>query len=56
MDVIDAFLKIFGDIFALNNYSDTMSGVLLEVMSKFFQGILAFVQMIQNMYEVVGTL
>ena len=55
MDVIEAILKIFADIFALNNYSDTISGVMLQVMSGFFQGIMAFVQMLQKMYEIMGT-
>jgi len=55
MDVIEAILKIFGDIFALNNYSDSISGVMLGVMSGFFQGIMAFVQMLQKMYEIMGT-
>ncbi|MDR2686621.1 MAG: hypothetical protein LBB75_02625 [Oscillospiraceae bacterium] len=56
MDVIDAIMKIFADVFALNNISGDASNAMVSVMSGFFQGILAFVQMLQNMYEVMGTL
>ena len=56
MDVVDAIMQIFADIFALNNYSGMMSDLLIGVMSTFFKGIVAFVEMIKNMYEVLGAL
>jgi len=54
MDVVDAFMKIFADIFSLNNYSGAMSDILIGVMGTFFKGIVAFVEMIKNLYELMG--
>ena len=56
MDVIDAIMKIFTDVWALNNITGPAADIMATVTSTFFRGIAAFVQMIQNMYEVLGTL
>jgi len=54
VDVIEAIMKIFSDVFALNNIPGETSNLLTGGMSYFFQGILALVQVLQNMYEVLG--
>jgi len=56
MDVVDAIMQIFMDIFTLNGIPGTTSGMFIDVMSAFFKGIVAFVQMLQNMYEVLAAL
>jgi len=56
MDVVDAIMKIFADIFTLNNVSGDATNMIVGVMSAFFKGIVAVVEMIKNMYEVLGTL
>ena len=54
MDVVEAIMKIFADIFALNNYSDTMSNLLIGTMTSFFQGMIAIVQVFQNVFALIG--
>ena len=56
MDVIEAIMKIFADVWALNEITGPTADIMGTVMTTFFKGILAFVQMIQNMYGVLGTL
>ena len=56
MDVLEAIMKIFADIFALNNYSQAMSDMLIKMMTGFFGGMIALVEMIKRMYEVLGAL
>ena len=56
MDVIEAIMKIFSDIFALNDIPGETSNLLTGGMSYFFQGILALVQVLQNMFGILGAL
>ena len=56
MDVVDAIMKIVADIFSLNNISGDATSAIVGVMGSFFKGIVALVQMIINMYEVLSAL
>ena len=56
MDVVDAIMRIFSDIFVLNGIPLGTSDMITGMMSGFFKGIVAFVQLIQNMYEALGAL
>jgi len=56
MDVIDAIMKIFTDVWALNNIPGPTSEIMSTVMATFMRGMLALVQMIQNMYQALGNL
>jgi len=54
MDVVDAIMKIFMDIWALNNITGPIADIMGTVMTGFFKGIVALVEMIKKMYEVMG--
>ena len=56
MDVLEAIMKIFADIFALINIPGVTSDLLVGGMSTFVQGIMALVQMLQNLFDVLSTL
>ena len=56
MDVVTAILNIFTDISALNGIPLGTMGIFTDLMSSFFQGIFAVVEMFRGIIEIAGGL
>ena len=56
MDVLEAIMKIFADIFEMNNIPGPTADLILGLVSGFVQGIMALVETIQKVFDALGAL
>ena len=54
MDVLDAIMKIFADMFAMNGIPGGTADSLVGAMKGFIQGIMAAFEMLQKLFGMFG--